>query len=125
MQVRVRAVPLGQQHLRPYRVCPARTIRACYAMSGTELAYGGLSADGNRGTELAYGPTRLLRDVRRLQISLSSTGSLLRTPYALSGTHLATCLRAVRYRHSVCLVLPWRMPGTAIAHGTAVACGRY
>eukprot|EP00961_Rhodomonas_salina_P185024 2498234-Rhodomonas_salina.5 len=86
----------------------ATCLRACYAMSGTELAYAATSA--------------LARRVCGCQASRSAPlpAYRLATRSPKSGTDIAyaaICLRAVRYCHSVCCYLPGTVMGVASYRG--------
>eukprot|EP00961_Rhodomonas_salina_P146175 1967522-Rhodomonas_salina.1 len=81
----------------PYAVLRWRMLlRACYAMSGTDLGHGAIPCATSApcalsGTELAYGAI---------------------THYAMSGPELAygaTILCAIRYCYSACCYLPTRL----------------
>eukprot|EP00961_Rhodomonas_salina_P279354 3773819-Rhodomonas_salina.1 len=65
------------------------SLRACYAMSGTHIAYGALSlraCNAMSGNVKAYQPMRLLHDARWICRGRERCGFLL---YAMSSTDLA------------------------------------
>eukprot|EP00961_Rhodomonas_salina_P005507 74791-Rhodomonas_salina.4 len=66
----------------------ATSLRACYAMSGTELAYGLRTPYAISGTDLAYGAMRRAGAHRQPSLEADWVSSPL-SPYAL--------LRHVRY----------------------------
>eukprot|EP00961_Rhodomonas_salina_P113631 1528488-Rhodomonas_salina.1 len=64
--------------------CAAISLRACYAMSGIDVAY----------HQCGYLPTRVLCDVRCCHSSCGYPGICLRACYAMSGTDMVYDARA-------------------------------
>eukprot|EP00961_Rhodomonas_salina_P303724 3941344-Rhodomonas_salina.2 len=54
----------GCERMAARKVATAICLRACYAMSGTDIAYGATSALGQHQVFSPYRPTHSLRDVR-------------------------------------------------------------
>eukprot|EP00961_Rhodomonas_salina_P261626 3535963-Rhodomonas_salina.3 len=114
----------------PPRVSSPISLRACYAISGTGIAYGAISLRACyaiSGTDLAYGAISLracyAMSGTDLAYGASSGGSSNSSNTAAAGRILGyfptRLLRDVRYAHSVSL----RMPGTDLAYGARRICG--
>eukprot|EP00961_Rhodomonas_salina_P102024 1372238-Rhodomonas_salina.6 len=112
--VRDALTPAAQPRARPMGTMPAILLRARYAMSGTEIAYGAACLRMHYtmpGTDLGYAATRRIRMGKCgcFHRAGSFPAIVLRAPYAMSGTDICYTIPP----------FPCDMSGTDVGH-TAV-----